>query len=69
MQYGALDPDRDGKIISKATGKYAEHGSSGGGYKTRRRKKGITIPNNLECLSGPLGAECGNTAKGNLGGV
>ena len=28
----------------------------------------MTIPKKQECLSWPLGAECGNTAKGNLGG-
>ena len=32
-------------------------------------KRGMTIPNNPDYLSRPLGAECGNTAKGNSGGV
>ena len=44
MQYGALAVDGDGKIISGATGKYSEHGSSGGGYKTRRGKKSDEYP-------------------------
>ena len=48
MQYGALANNGGGQIIYGATGKDAEHSSSGGGYKTRRRKKGMTIPNNLE---------------------
>ena len=69
MQYGALADKGYGKSISGAPGKDAEHGFSGGGYKTRRRKKGMTILNNLECLSRTLGAECGNTAKGESGGV
>ena len=69
MQNGALAANGDGQSISGATGKYNEHGSSGGGYKTRRRKKGMTILKNLECLSRTLGAECGNTAKGKSGGV
>ena len=46
MKDGALADDGDGKIISGATGKYSEHGSSDGGYKNRRMKKGMTIPNN-----------------------
>ena len=29
----------------------------------------MTILNNLECLYRPMGDECGNTAKGKLGGV
>ena len=69
MQDGSLASDRDGQGISGATGKDAEHSSRSGGYKTRRRKKGVTIPNNPECLSRTLGAECGNTAKGKSGGV
>ena len=64
MQDGALAADRDRQSIFVATGKDAEHRSISGGYKTRRRKKGMTIPNNPECLSRPLGDECGNTAKG-----
>ena len=69
MQDGKLASNGDGKGISGETGKDAEHGSSRGSYKTQRRKKGMTIPNNPECLSGPLGSECGNNAKGKLGGV
>ena len=69
MQDGALASNVNGQSISGATGKYAEHGSSSGGYKTRRRKKGMTIPNNQECLSQPLSDECDNTAKGKSGGV
>ena len=34
MQYGALAADGDGQGMYGTTGKYAEHGSSGGGYKT-----------------------------------
>ena len=64
IQYGALDADGDVKIISGATGKDADHRSSGGGYKIKRRKRGATIVNNPECLYRPLGAECGNNAKG-----
>ena len=51
MKDGTLDSEGDGQYISRANDKYAEHGSSSGGYKTRRRKKGMTIPNNPECLS------------------
>ena len=69
MQDGALASDGDGKIISGETGKYDEHGSISSGYKTRRRKKEVNIPNNPECLSWPLGGKCGNTAKGKSGGV
>ena len=69
MQDGSLASDRDGRSIYGATGKYYEHGSSNVSYKTRRGKKGMTIPNNPECLSRPLGAECGNTSKGKSGGV
>ena len=67
MQDGALAADKDGKIIHGATDKDADHGSSGGGYKIRRRKKGMTIPNNPEYLYRNLGAEWGNTAKLKLG--
>ena len=66
MKDGAIAADRDGQIILGATGKDADHGS---GYKTRRRKKGMNILNNPECLSRPLGGECGNNAKVNSGGV
>ena len=69
MQYVALSADRYGKRISGASGKYADHGISGGGYKTRRRKKGMNILNNPKCLYLPLGDECGNTSKGKSGGV
>ena len=69
MQDVALASNGDGQSISGATGKYAEHGSSSSGYKTQRRRKGMTTPNNKECLSRTLGAECGNNAKGKLGGV
>ena len=69
MQDGAIPSNRDGQGMSIATGKYADHGSISGSYKTQRSKKGVTIPNNPECLSRPLGVECGNTAKGGLGGV
>ena len=69
MQDVALAYHGDGQGISRATGKYAEHRSSSGGYKTRRRKKGMTIPNNPELLSEPLVDECGNTSKGKSGGV
>ena len=48
MQVGTIAADGDGKSISGATGKDAEHGSSGGGNKTQRKKKGMTIPNNSE---------------------
>ena len=51
MQDGALASDREVKSISGATGKDAEHRSSSGGYKTRRKKKGMTIQNNPELLS------------------
>ena len=69
MQDGALASYGDGQGISIVTGKDADHGSSIGSYKTRRRKKGMTIPNNPECLSRPMGADCGNTSKGKSGGV
>ena len=69
MQDGALSLDGDGQGKSRATCKDAKHRSSSGGYKTRRRKNGMTIPNILECLYLPLGGKCGNTAKGNSGGV
>ena len=69
MQDGALAYDGYGKGISEATGKYAEHRSSSGGYKTQRRKKGMTIPNHPESLYRTLGAECRNTARGKSGGV
>ena len=69
MQDGSLASDRDGQGISGATGKYANHGNSSGGYKTIRRKKGMTNPKNPERLSRPLGDECGNTAKVKSGGV
>ena len=68
MQDGAIASDGYVKGIYRATGKYAEHGSSSGGYKIQRSKKGMTIPNNPECLSQPLGDECGNIAKGKWGG-
>ena len=45
-QNGVLDSHGGGQGISRATGKYAEHGSSSGGYKTWRRIKGVHIPNN-----------------------
>ena len=54
MQDGALASHGYGKGISRETGKDYEHGSSSSGYKTRRRKKGMTIPNNPECLFRPL---------------
>ena len=69
MQDGAVAANGYVQIVFIATGKYADHGNSGISYKTRRRKKGMTTPNNLECLSWNLGSECGNTAKGKLGGV
>ena len=69
MQDGALATDGYGQSIYGAMGKYSENRSSGSGYKTRRREKGMTILNNPECLSRPLGSECGNTAKGKSGGV
>ena len=69
MQDGALSSDGDGQGISRATGKDAEHRSSRDGYKTRRSKKGMTIQNNPECLSLPLGGECGNNSKGKSGCV
>ena len=48
MQDGAIAANRDGQIISGATGKDDEHMSSGGSYKTRRGEKGMTILKNLE---------------------
>ena len=69
MQDVALTADGDGQSISRATGKHAEHRSSGGSLKNRRKKKRMTIPNNPECLSRPPGAEFGNTAKRKSGGV
>ena len=69
MQDGTLASHGDEQGIFKATGKDSEHRSSSGGYITRRRKKGVTILNNPECPSRPLGAEFGNTAKGKSGGV
>ena len=63
MQDGTLAANGYGQRISGATGRDSEHKSRGGGYKTRERKKGMTIPNNPECLYRPLGAERGNTAK------
>ena len=48
MQDGARADEGYGKRISGATGKDDEHGSSGGGYKNRRSKKGMTIPINPE---------------------
>ena len=46
MQDGTLDANGDGKRNSGFTGKYAEHRSSEGGYKSRRKKKVMNIPNN-----------------------
>ena len=69
MQYGALASNGYGQCISGATGKDAESDSSSSGYKTRGRKKGMTIPNNQGCLYRPLGVECGNIGKGKSGGV
>ena len=69
MKDGALASDRDGKGISRTTGKDAESRSSSGGYKTRMGKKGMTIPNNPEFISWPLGSECGSTVKGKSGCV
>ena len=69
MQDGAFAFYRYGKGVSRVTGKYAEHGSSSGGYKTRGRKKVMTISNNPDYLTRPLVAECGNIAKGKSGGV
>ena len=43
MQDSALAADGYGQSISVATGIDSEHGSSGGGFKNRRRKNGITI--------------------------
>ena len=63
MQAGALSADGDGQSISGAAGKDNEHGISNGGYKTRSRKRGVTIPNNPDSLSRPPGAECGDTEK------
>ena len=48
MQDEAIAYDGDGQGIYGETGKDAENGSSIGGYKNRRRKKGMTIPNNPE---------------------
>ena len=64
MQDRALATAGYGQSISRATGNNSEHGSSGGGYKTQRSKKGVTILNNPECRSRTLGTECGNNAKG-----
>ena len=50
MQDDTLVSNGDGQDISCATGKDTEHESSSGGYKTRRREKGVTIPNNPECI-------------------
>ena len=69
MQDGALAADGDGKSILGSTGRDAEHRRSGDGYKTQRRKNMMTILNSPECLSWPLGAECGNTANGKSDGV
>ena len=69
MQDGTLASNGDGQGTSRATGKDANHGSSSGGYKTIRRKKGMTNPKNPERLSRPLGDECGNTDKVKSGGV
>ena len=69
MQDVALDADGDRQRIPGATANGDKQGSSGSSYKTRRRKNGMTIPNNLECLSQPLGSEFGNTAKIKLYGV
>ena len=69
MQDEALAAKGGRKSISGSTDEDAEHWSSDIGTKTQRRKNGMTIPNNPECLSWPLEAECGNNAKGNLGRV
>ena len=69
MQDGALATDGYGQSIYGAMGKYSENRSSGSGYKTRRREKGMTILNNPEGLSQPLRAECRNTTKGKSEGV
>ena len=69
MKDSTLADDGYGQIISGTTGKDAKHGSSGRGYNTRRRKKGMTIPNNPECLYWPLGDEYGNNVKVKSGGV
>ena len=69
MQDGALASKRYGQIIYGGTGKDAEHRSSGSSYKNQRRKNGMTISNNPECLYWTLGDECENTAKGMSGGV
>ena len=68
MQYGALVFDGYGQDISRATGKYTGHRSSSGGYKTQRRKKGMTNTKKPDFLSRYVGAECGNNSKGKLGG-
>ena len=47
MKDGALASKVYGKGIPRATGKDDDHRSSSGGHKTQRRKKGMTIPNNL----------------------
>ena len=69
MQNGALSDDIYGQSIYGATGKYAEHGISGGSYKTLRRKMEMNILNNPACLYRPLGYECEDTAKRNSGSV
>ena len=69
MQDDAVVADGDGKGISRANSKDDEHRISSGGYKTKGRKKGMTIPNNPDCLSRFWGAECGNNAKGKSVGV
>ena len=56
MQDGALASHGYGQGISREAGKDDDHGSISGGYKTRRRKMGMTIPNNPDCLVWPLGA-------------
>ena len=63
MQDGALATNGDVQSIYGSNGKDVEHRSSGGGLKTRRRKKGVTIPNNPECLYRPMGTECRNFPK------
>ena len=69
MQNGALFANVNVQSIFGATGKDSEHGIRGGGYKTRKMEKGLTILNNPECISPPLGAEYGDISKGKSGGV
>ena len=62
-----LFPTETDKAYPEQLVKMLSTGVEAAVYKNRGRKNGMTTPNNPECLSRPLGEECGNTAKGKSG--